>query len=103
MTTKPNLFFRPDTILGACQGVADDLGISPLFIRVPLASMILFSPKLAFGMYAALCVVVLASRMLFPARKAVSSEVVAPAVAAPIVAAAPVEVANEQREFAAAA
>ena len=54
MTTKPNLFFRPDTIFGACQAIADDLGISPLFIRVPLASMILFSPKLAFGLYAML-------------------------------------------------
>jgi len=98
LKSQANLLLRPDTIFGACQGIADDLGISPLLIRIPLASLILFSPKLAFGIYAALCVVVLASRMLFPVRKA---EV---AVAAPAeVAAAPVEAANEERELAAAA
>jgi len=98
MKSQRNLFFRPDTIFGACQGMADDLGISPLFIRIPLASLILVSPELALGIYAALCVVVLASRMLFPVRKA---EV---AVAAPAaVVAAPVEAANEERELAAAA
>jgi len=98
MKRQPNLLFRPDTILGACQGMADDLGINPLLIRIPLASLILWSPKLAFGVYAALCVVVLASRLLFPVRKA---EV---AVAAPVVAvAAPVVAANEERELAAAA
>ena len=99
MKSQPNLLFRPDTIFGACQGIADDLGISPLLIRIPLASLILFSPKLAFGIYAALCVVVLASRMLFPAPKAAAVVVAAPVE----VAAAPVEAANEERELAAAA
>jgi phage shock protein PspC (stress-responsive transcriptional regulator) len=98
MTTKPNLFFRPDTILGACQGFADDLGVSPLFIRVPLASIILFSPKVALGLYAALCVAVLASRLLFPARK-VEVAVAASVEAVP----ASVEAANEQRELVEAA
>ena len=97
--SQANLLLRPDTIFGACQGIADDLGISPLLIRIPLASLILFSPKLAFGIYAALCVVVLASRMLFPVRKAEIAPVAAPAE----VAAAPVEAANEERELAAAA
>ena len=26
MTSQPNLFFRHDTLFGACQGFADDLG-----------------------------------------------------------------------------
>ena len=30
MKSQPNLFFRPDTIFGACKGAADDLGIDPL-------------------------------------------------------------------------
>lgn len=96
MTTQPNLFLRNDTIFGACQGLADDLGIDPLWIRVPLASLILFSPAVAFGLYAALCLAVLASRLLFPPRKAV-------AVPASDVPAAADEPANEQRELAAAA
>ena len=98
MKSQRNLFFRPDTIFGACKGAADDLGINPLFLRIPLASLILINPRLALGIYAALCGVVLARRMLFPVRKA---EVV---MAAPIqAAAAPVAVANEERELAEAA
>ncbi|MCW3796641.1 PspC domain-containing protein [Sphingomonas sp. BN140010] len=96
MKSQPNLFFRPDTIFGACKGAADDLGINPLLLRIPLASLILISPELALGIYAALCVVVLAGRLLFPVRKA---EI---AVAAPV-AVEPVEAANEEQELAAAA
>jgi phage shock protein PspC (stress-responsive transcriptional regulator) len=98
MKSQPNLFFRPDTIFGACKGAADDLGINPLFLRIPLASLILISPELALGIYAALCVVVFASRMLFPVRT-VEAAVAAPVEAAPVTA----EAANEERELAAAA
>lgn len=97
--TKPNLFLRRDTLFGACQGVADDLGISALWIRVPLAATILYDPKLAIGIYAVLCVVVFATRLIWPAK---TTAVPAAPVAAPAVA-APATAHNEQREFAEAA
>jgi len=38
---------RSHTILGVCEGIGEDFGISPLFIRVPLAAMVLWSPMIA--------------------------------------------------------
>lgn len=95
--TQPNIFLRSDTLFGACQGLADDLGINPLWIRVPLASVILFSPTAAFAAYAVLCVLVFGTRLLFPA-KTVATE----AQAVPVVTSEP-QPANEQRELAEAA
>jgi phage shock protein PspC (stress-responsive transcriptional regulator) len=84
---------RSHTILGVCEGIAEDFGFNPIFLRVPLAAMVLWNPLIAIGTYLALGAVVLASRLLFPKAKA---------VAAGSVEAAPVA-ANEQREFAQAA
>lgn len=98
MTSKPNLFFRRDTLFGACQGVGDDLGINPLWLRLPLAATILYSPTLAFGLYALLCVGVFATRMIWPVKTATVQPPAAVADAAPTVAAD-----NEQRELAQAA
>lgn len=84
---------RSHTIFGVCEGIAEDFGFNPIFLRVPLAAMVLWSPTIAIGAYLALGVVVLASRLLFPKQKfaAVSEVELAPAPA------------NEQREFAQAA
>jgi phage shock protein C len=57
---------RQHTIFGVCEGIAEDFGFNPIFLRVPLAAVVLWSPIWAIGAYLALGVLVLASRMLFP-------------------------------------
>ena len=64
---------RSHTILGVCEGLGEDLGINPVWFRIPLAAMVLWSPLIAFGTYFALGAVVLASRLLFPRSKAAQS------------------------------
>jgi len=66
---------RAHTILGVCEGLGEDFGISPLFFRVPLAAMVLWSPLIAIGAYFALGAVVLASRLLFPRPKTAQASV----------------------------
>ncbi len=81
---KGNLYMRNDTIFGVCEGLGQDLGINPNFLRVPLGATIIFAPLWVIGIYAALGVVVLASRLLFPDRKVeVAAEPVEAAPAAP--------------------
>jgi phage shock protein PspC (stress-responsive transcriptional regulator) len=83
---------RSHTILGVCEAIGEDFGINPLFVRVPLAASVLYSPLWAIGVYLALGVVVLASRLLFPER---NSAKVQPSVDQPA--------AEEQHEYAKAA
>ena len=69
---------RSHTIFGVCEGLAEDFGFNPVFLRVPLAALVLWSPLIAIGTYFALGAVVLASRLLFPRPQAAT----APAIAA---------------------
>lgn len=61
---------RTHTILGVCEAIGEDFGFNPTLLRVPFAGVVLYSPLMAVGAYLALGVVVLASRLLFPATKA---------------------------------
>ena len=61
---------RSHTILGVCEAIGEDFGFSPILLRVPFAAAVLWSPLYAIGAYFALGLVVLASRLLFPAAKA---------------------------------
>jgi phage shock protein C len=60
---------RTHTILGVCEAIGEDFGFNPTLLRVPFAGLVLYSPLMAVGAYFALGLVVLASRMLFPAPK----------------------------------
>ena len=82
---------RSHTIFGVCEGIGEDFGFNPVFLRVPFAAMVLWSPTIAIGSYLALGLVVLASRFLFPERNAV------PAATETVVAA------NETHDYAKAA
>ncbi|HEV2596147.1 MAG TPA: PspC domain-containing protein [Sphingomicrobium sp.] len=64
---------RSHTILGVCEAIGEDFGFNPVFLRVPLSAIVLYNPLIAVGAYFALGVVVLASRLLFPAPKARSA------------------------------
>jgi phage shock protein C len=83
---------RNHTILGVCEAIGEDFSFNPVWLRIPLAASVIWSPMIAFGAYFGLGVLVLASRLLFPKTRA----------AAPI-AAEPAAPANEQRELAKAA
>ena len=84
---------RSHTILGVCEAIGEDFGFNPVFLRIPFAASVIYSPMLAIGIYFALGAVVLGSRLLFPKAKATTSEIrhEQPAVA------------NEQRQLAKAA
>jgi len=84
---------RSHTILGVCEAVGEDFGFNPVFLRIPFAASVIYSPMLAIGVYFALGAIVLGSRMLFPKAKQAVERVVSEQ---------PVP-ANEQRELAKAA
>jgi phage shock protein PspC (stress-responsive transcriptional regulator) len=84
---------RPHTILGVCEGLGEDFGFSPVFLRVPFAASVLWSPTMTMAIYFALGAAVLVSRLLFPRAKAAAAQTVTPAYHA----------ANEQAELAKAA
>ena len=45
---------RSHTILGVCEALGEDFRFNPLFVRVPLAASVLYSPLWAAGIYLAL-------------------------------------------------
>jgi phage shock protein PspC (stress-responsive transcriptional regulator) len=83
---------RNHTILGVCEAIGQDFGFNPIFLRVPLAAMVIVNAAWAFGAYFGLGAIVLASRLLFPNRKVSIKAGVAQPTAA-----------NEQNELAKAA
>ena len=61
---------RSHTILGVCEAIGEDFGFNPVFLRIPFAASVLYSPMWAVMAYFALGAVVLASRLLFPKKTA---------------------------------
>lgn len=79
---RNNVALRNDTILGVCEALGQDLRINPMFLRVPLASGIIFAPALMVSIYLALGVLVFVSRTFLPTKvqRAPQAEVVAATV-----------------------
>jgi phage shock protein PspC (stress-responsive transcriptional regulator) len=81
---QANLILRDDTVLGVCQALGEDFGVSPVWLRVVAATLLLWNPQAVIAGYLVLGVVVLASRLLFPrpraAKAAEAVEAPAPAV-----------------------
>ena len=73
-TQKASLFAREDTMLGICQGLGEDLGFHPNYLRIALGLGLFLSPVGTVAAYAALGVLVFGSRLLFPSRRAESAE-----------------------------
>ena len=61
---------RSHTIFGVCEAIGEDFGFNPIWLRVPLAASVLFSPEMAVAVYLAAGVIVMLSRLLFPKAKA---------------------------------
>ena len=81
-TATPSIFIgRPDTMLGVCEAIGQDLGFNANWLRVVLGAGVIFNPYAAFVTYAVLGVLVLLSRVVFPVKTPVA--VAAPVAAAP--------------------
>ncbi|MBJ7501720.1 MAG: PspC domain-containing protein [Sphingopyxis sp.] len=65
-----NLFRRRDTFFGICEAVGQDFGFNPLYLRLALIAPLFFFPVQTFAAYFGLGLIVLASRLLFPAKDA---------------------------------
>jgi phage shock protein PspC (stress-responsive transcriptional regulator) len=65
-TSQPPVWARDHTLLGICEALGEDFGFNPLFLRVPLAALLLINPLVVIGTYAALGTLVLVSRLLIP-------------------------------------
>lgn len=65
-----NLFRRRDTFFGICEAVGQDFGFNPLYLRLAFIAPLFFFPVQSFAAYFGLGLVVLVSRLLFPARVA---------------------------------
>ncbi len=87
-----NLFNRRDTFFGICEAVGQDFGFNPLWLRLAFVAPLFFFPVQTFIGYFALGGVVLASRLIFPAKSAVAA---APALTAVEPSAQPSEKAEE--------
>ena len=68
---------RNDTILGICEAIGNDFGFHPNWLRIALASCLLFAPTIVIGTYFGLGVAVAASRLLFPPRLGSAPQLVA--------------------------
>lgn len=61
-----NLFKRDDTLLGICEGLGQDLGINPTWLRLVFLPSLFFFPAQTIAAYLLLGVIVLTARTLFP-------------------------------------
>lgn len=66
-TANQNLFTRDDTFLGICQGLGEDLGVNPDIFRVAMIPALFFFPVQTLLAYFGAGVLVLLSRLIFPA------------------------------------
>lgn len=69
-----NLFRRRDTFFGICEAVGQDFGFNPLWLRLAFVAPLFFFPVQTFIGYFALGLVVLASRLIFPAKTAPAAQ-----------------------------
>jgi len=61
-----NLFTRPDTFFGVCQGLGEDLRIHPNIIRLAFAALMFWNPLVGFCGYAGAGLLVFATRFFYP-------------------------------------
>ncbi|WP_294197430.1 PspC domain-containing protein [uncultured Sphingomonas sp.] len=66
-----------DNLFGVCAALGEDFGFNPMWLRLAFAVALLFSLETVLMTYAALGVIVLVSRLLFPNRKAVPGSALA--------------------------
>lgn len=86
---QTNLFTRDDTFFGVCQGLGEDLGINPLFLRLALPVPLFFFPVETIAGYAAAGLLLLCIRLLVPNPRAAKVEAAPLQIGAEVEAPAP--------------
>lgn len=69
METQVNqvpLPLRSHTIFGVCEAIGEEFGFNPVYLRIPFAASVIYSPTMAIAAYLLLGLGVMASRLLFP-------------------------------------
>jgi phage shock protein C len=69
-TVQPSVFARDHTFFGVCEALGEDLGFSPVFLRIAFAVALFFSPLGALAVYMALGALVALTRFVAPVPKA---------------------------------
>ena len=77
-TAQPTLFTRDDTMLGICQGLGEDLGFNPNWLRIALAVLLFWNPAAVIGGYLAAGVLVLFVRLVVREPRAALPQPAAP-------------------------
>ncbi|MDX2210366.1 MAG: PspC domain-containing protein [Sphingopyxis sp.] len=96
-----NTFNRPDTFFGVCEAIGQDFGFNPLWLRLAFVPPVFFAPHYAAVAYIAMGLVVLASRLLFPAKNEAATAAATPTLVAAAPAAAPADISDERLPLAA--
>jgi phage shock protein C len=79
---RPNLFLRDDTMFGVCEGLGEEFGFNPNYLRVVFAAGILWNPVVVIGVYLGLGAALALARWAYPKpRRSVASSA-APQLAA---------------------
>ncbi len=64
--TPTNLVLRYDTLLGVCEGIGQEFGFNPNFLRLPFAAGILWNPVVVVAIYLGLGVALAVARWIYP-------------------------------------
>ena len=65
-TSKPSVFARDHTFFGVCEALGEDLGFSPIFLRIAFAVGLFLNPVAVIAIYAALGALVAFTRFVAP-------------------------------------
>ncbi|HEX8309524.1 MAG TPA: PspC domain-containing protein [Allosphingosinicella sp.] len=65
-TAQPSVFARDHTMFGVCEALGEDLGFSPVFLRIALGVGLFFSPGGALAVYVGLGMLVAFTRFVAP-------------------------------------
>ena len=82
-TVQPALPMRNHTVLGVCEGLGEDFGFNPVYLRIVFGALLVWQPVYDVGVYLAVGCLVLISRLLVPTRRRTAAAVTAEAGAAP--------------------
>ena len=63
---ETNQGYKPDTVLGLCEAVGNELGFNSTLLRIAFLPLLFFAPLVMIGAYLGLGLVVVASRLIFP-------------------------------------
>ena len=65
-TNQPPVWARDHTLFGVCEALGEDLGFSPVFLRVAFAIGLFFNPEAVIAAYAGLGLLVAFTRFVAP-------------------------------------